>query len=96
VQRLIEFAQTLGDANAQDISRGQYLEKLGFATYDALHIACAERGEVDVLLTTDDRLIRLGKRHSSELKVRVENPLSWIQEVLQYGAGNDDSRTDTK
>ena len=32
-----------------EISRGKQLEVLGFKEYDALHIACAESGKVDVL-----------------------------------------------
>jgi predicted nucleic acid-binding protein len=82
VQRIVEFAETLGPAAAEDINRGKQLEGHGFSAYDALHVACAERGRADVLLTTDDRFVRLGKRHSSELKVRIENPLTWLQEVL--------------
>ncbi|BAZ26615.1 hypothetical protein NIES4073_75230 [Kalymmatonema gypsitolerans NIES-4073] len=30
------------------------------ANYDALHIACTEAGNGDVLLTTDNRMLRLG------------------------------------
>jgi predicted nucleic acid-binding protein len=82
VQKIVEFAESLGSANAEDVSRGRQLEEIGFSAYDALHIACAERGRADVLLTTDDRSMRLGKRHSNELKVRIENPLTWLQEVL--------------
>ncbi|NCQ94607.1 MAG: type II toxin-antitoxin system VapC family toxin [Microcystis aeruginosa W11-06] len=32
--------------------------QLGFKFYDALHLAFAEAGGADVLLTTDDRLLR--------------------------------------
>ena len=31
-----------------EIARGRYLEKLGFKQLDALHLACAERGNADV------------------------------------------------
>lgn len=82
IRRIIEFAQPLDPLNSDDIIRGKKLQELGFSTYDALHIACAERGRADVFLTTDDRLIRLGKRLSHNLKVRVDNPLNWLQEVL--------------
>ena len=57
------------------------LESLGFKHYDALHIACAESGGADVLLTTDDRMLRLAKRHSAQLQVRVENPYTWLQTI---------------
>ena len=37
--------------------RGLQLELLGFKEQDALHLACAESGEADIFLTTDDRLL---------------------------------------
>jgi len=82
VQRIVEFAHTLIEANAKIIERGKQLEELGFTTYDALHVACAESAEADVLLTTDDRFVRRSKRHRKELRIRVENPLTWLREVL--------------
>ncbi len=60
-------------------ARGRELEKLGFKQLDALHLACAERGNADVFLTTDDRLLRSAKRLSSKLDVQVENPYEWLQ-----------------
>jgi predicted nucleic acid-binding protein len=64
-----------------EAARARDLADIGFSSLDALHIACAESGKSDVLLTTDDRLIRQAERHSARLAVRVENPLAWIQEV---------------
>lgn len=46
-----------------------------FATYDALHIACAEAGNANIFLTTDDRLFRKAIRYGNVLRIRVENPL---------------------
>ena len=57
------------------------LKSLGFKPLDALHIACAESSGVDVLLTTDDRMLSLAKRHRTQLRVRVENPHRWLQEI---------------
>ena len=65
---------------AREASRGQQLEALGFQKLDALHIACAESGEADLFLTTDDRLLRRAKHHSTRLYTRVENPSTWLQE----------------
>ena len=64
------------------IKRGEELEQKGFHVYDALHVACAEQGQADVFLTTDDRFRRLGVRYSRQLKVRIENPLKWFQERI--------------
>lgn len=61
--------------------RARKLEELGLHSFDALHLACAEIGEVTILLTTDDQFQRTADRHSTSLKTRVANPLAWIQEV---------------
>jgi len=64
------------------IARAQELKAMGFRTYDALHLACAEQATVDVFLTTDDRVRRIATRHTAQLKVRVANPLEWLLEVI--------------
>lgn len=66
-----------------EISRGKQLEVLGVKELDALHLACAESGSVDIFLTTDDRLLRGAKRDDSHLRVRVENPYTWFQEATK-------------
>ena len=60
--------------------RGEGLERMGLRGYDSLHIACAEAAGADVLLTTDDALIRRARRLQRELRVRVANPLTWLKE----------------
>jgi predicted nucleic acid-binding protein len=64
------------------ITRAQELKAMGFRTYDALHLACAEQATVDVFLTTDDRVLRIATRHTAQLQVRVANPLVWLLEVI--------------
>jgi len=71
-------AVIVGDA---EIQRALHLESWGFAAYDALHIACAERANADVLLTTDDRLLRKCMAMAERLRVRVRNPLTWLEEA---------------
>lgn len=65
----------------REISRGKQLEALGFTELDALHIACAESGDADIFLSTDDGLLRRAKRNSSQIRIRVENPYTWLQEI---------------
>ena len=65
-----------------DALRGVELEGLGFRTFDALHLACAERAAVDLFLTTDDKGVRLAARRADAVRVPVKNPLSRILEEL--------------
>jgi len=59
------------------------LVEYGFKPYDALHIACAEKANVDVFLTTDDKLLRKAK--SVRLAVDVKSPIEWVLEVINSG-----------
>ncbi|MBE9053653.1 PIN domain-containing protein [Nostocales cyanobacterium LEGE 11386] len=76
------LATTKVMVNEQVKFRSKELANLGFKAFDAAHIACAEAGEADIFLTTDDRLLRLAARNSTMLQVRVENPLRWVLEII--------------
>ena len=82
VEVLLSAATSMVTAGAHERERGRELQALGFTAFDALHIACAERASVDVLLTTDDRLWRRAQREASKLAVRVENPAKWYPEAI--------------
>jgi len=69
----------------EQVVRGRLLENLGFKTLDALHVACAEHGQANILLTTDDRFMRLANRVHKELFVKVANPVNWLSEVDRNG-----------
>ena len=60
--------------------RGAVIQEMGFTTYDAMHIACAESVQVDIFLSTDKKLINRALRNKNKLFVAIENPLAWIQE----------------
>jgi len=81
VHLLASYAHRSSLVGQPEIERGQQLEAWGFSAFDALHLACAESGEVDVFLTTDDKLLRKAATHAKQLRVRVENPLTWLREV---------------
>jgi predicted nucleic acid-binding protein len=69
------------DATIKD--RAVELHKLGFKPFDALHIACAERGDADVLLTTDDKILQKALQlQKNIIKVRIVNPLKWFMEEI--------------
>lgn len=58
--------------------RSLELVQLGFSSYDAAHIASAERSNADVFLSVDDRLIRKAGRNLEALDVAVDNPINWL------------------
>jgi hypothetical protein len=65
---------------------------LGFDLYDSFHIACAEYARIDVLLTTDDRLLRKAIKYSKLLQVKLDNPVTWLMEtLLLQGDENNDT-----
>jgi len=62
VMPLAALAESKVVVNDRIASRAGELEAPGFDLFDALHLACAEEGDADVLLTTDDRFFIL-KQH---------------------------------
>jgi predicted nucleic acid-binding protein len=79
VRNLVSLADETVEISSEIISRSQNLKQLGFHSFDAMHIACAEAAEADIFLTTDDRLMRLANRIASAVFVEVRNPLEWVQ-----------------
>ena len=73
--------------------RAKEIMQLGFKLYDALHIACAEIAKADVMLTTDDRLLRRALRFNNVLQVVVENSVTWLMNVTQ---AREDDENDTE
>jgi len=76
------FIKQLVDVGEKEVKRAMELQKEGFQVFDALHLACAESAQVDVFLSTDDRLLKLARRAAKRLKIRVMNPLVWVDEVI--------------
>ncbi len=60
--------------------RANYFESFGVQAFDAMHLACAENNS-DILLTVDDRFIKKANKING-LKVKIKNPLQWLEEVL--------------
>jgi predicted nucleic acid-binding protein len=81
IEALLPRADQIISVGTDVRTRGKNLESLRFQKSDALHIACAEIGKVDIFLTTDDKLLRRAKRYHTQLHIRVENPSTWLQEV---------------
>jgi len=81
VERLLRSASTSVPISDREVARARRLVEFGLRGMDAMHIACAEGGAADVLLTTDDRFMRTAHRLSTELAVAVRDPVSWLDEV---------------
>lgn len=80
VTTMLSGARIVVALTATEIERAQALKTLGFRTYDALHLACAEQAGADVFLTTDDTVVGTATRHPEQLNVRVANPVTWLLE----------------
>jgi predicted nucleic acid-binding protein len=76
------FIQESVEIGDKEVKRAEELQNEGFQLFDALHIACAESAKADVFLSTDDRLLKLAKKLSKLLRIRVENPLVWVEEMI--------------
>jgi len=83
VSILSSMSQSYIVVDEDEEKRSEGLEALGFKSFDALHIACAEKGGADVLLTTDDDLLRKASQNKRALKVRLENPVRWLIEEME-------------
>ena len=81
VAALLAFSSEAVVPRRRSAERAAFLQKLGFGAFDALHLASAEHGQADVFLTTDDGLLRRAARYRDELRIHVQNPVSWYREV---------------
>ena len=79
-QVLASHAREYVVAGKAEFERAQQLEAWNISALDALHLACAECGGADVFLTTDDQLLRKVAAYADQLRIRVENPLTWLRE----------------
>lgn len=80
LMELAEWVHLHVDLTEDTIARATELEQLGFKSFDAMHVACAESANADVFLTTDDKLLKTALRESDNLHVTTANPLSWLTE----------------
>ena len=60
-------------------SRAKEFQASNIGHFDSLHMAIAEDANVDVMLTTDDKLIKQALK--TDVMIRVSNPVTWLMEV---------------
>lgn len=63
--------------------RARQIAQQGIPALDAAHLASAEAGGADVLLTCDDVVLRRSQRLG--LALRVLNPVAYLSEVSAHG-----------
>jgi predicted nucleic acid-binding protein len=93
VRTIIGAALSRIEMGADVVERARSLERVGLRGLDALHIAAAEAGHAQLLITTDDRMIRRSRRLGPELTIRVVLPTVAAALLAEgdYSQGDDDS-----
>jgi predicted nucleic acid-binding protein len=79
-ETLLGLALSVVEVDDAVAQRGRDLAAFGYGVFDALHLAAAESAGADVLLSTDDRLIKRAGRGLGHPRVPMRNPVSWIKE----------------
>jgi len=79
---LEQLAQEVIKINDEIETRAKYFESLGIQSFDALHLACAERG-ADILITVDKAFLKKANK-IRDLKIEIKNPIEWLKGVY-YG-----------
>lgn len=55
------------------ISTAKYLEGQGITRFDALHVACALAANVDIFVSTDDKLLKKCQKNVGQLNAKRPN-----------------------
>ena len=74
------------------IKKAKELITLGIKNFDALHLACAENN-VDIFLTTDDRLLNKALSYQDKINVTVANPITWLMKITTNLSGENQNDT---
>jgi len=82
---LLQFAREQVMIDKEIVAHARTFHGNGLDTFDALHLACAERSGA-VFLTTDDNLMKVIKKHAGKISIGVHNPVQWFMEVTADGS----------
>ena len=91
VKKLLFIAKIKVINSAFIENRAAQLQKLGFLSYDATHIASAEKSQADVFLTTDGRLLKKAQKNAQLINVKINNPVQWLASIIQAEESNDEN-----
>lgn len=82
VMKLQTINQSFIKLDNNVIKKAKNFENRSIKPFDALHLALADKGNADVFLTTDDKLLKSAQE--IELTFKVMNPLQMIMEDFNY------------
>jgi predicted nucleic acid-binding protein len=82
VKILASISRNKANVDESILRKASELEKIGLKALDALHLACAETS-AEVMLTTDDDIVKTFRANNSLIKIRIENPVRWLMEVTE-------------
>jgi hypothetical protein len=81
VRENLAMAREHVEVTDKELRRWRDLVESGFRELDALHLACAESARCELLMTTDDKLVKRAAVYAALLRVNVINPLRFVTEV---------------
>ncbi len=82
VLSLLNYVSTNYSLNSRIIEFSYKLGNYGFGSFDSLHIAIAELSGINLFVTTDDRILKLYRRNSGLLNIKIDNPVNVVRELL--------------
>jgi predicted nucleic acid-binding protein len=85
VRSLLVLVRTRVPASEAVARRARAIERVGLRGLDALHVASAEAGGAELLVTTDDRMMRRAARARLPLHVRLVTPLEAVSLLPRSG-----------
>ncbi len=83
---LSPFASEHIDASEEIRLTAKNFEQKGIKPRDALHIACALKGNADFFITCDDNIVK--KCKNIDISINVINPIDFIRKVEVIKNGN--------
>lgn len=79
ISTYFDLAKEFIKIDKPDIERAKDLKNMGFSDVDSLHIALAEKSNVNYFVTCDDDMIKLYKKAKNTIKVEIVNLIELIR-----------------
>jgi predicted nucleic acid-binding protein len=86
IRSLLTLVRTRVPASEAVARRARAIEQGGLRGLDALHVASAEAGQAELLVTTDDRMMRRAARARLSLHTRLATPLEAMALLPRSGS----------